>query len=132
MKHRFGNKQLSFRFQAQPDLSKKYPGIGNFVYHPEGENEIDRGLNSKVVGFTSVDTDSICNPFIFSALLQCVQHLRLHIGSNDTTLIADKLGEADGKISHPASNIQNRHPHCCIGAEHFLGVVNEAPQRVVK
>ncbi len=59
MKLRFGNKDLSFGFQAQTNLSKEYICIRNFMYHPEGEDEIDRGLKSKVVGFTSMNTDSI-------------------------------------------------------------------------
>ena len=59
MKLRFGNKDLSFCFQEQTNLSKEYICVRNFMHHPEGEDEIDRGLKSKIVRFTSMNTDSL-------------------------------------------------------------------------
>lgn len=59
MKFGFDNKDVPFCLQAQTDLSKKQICIGNFMYHPECEDEIGRNLNSEIVGLTLLNTESI-------------------------------------------------------------------------
>jgi hypothetical protein len=75
------------------------------MYHPEGEDEIDSSPNSKVVGFTSMNADSVANPRFFGPLPQSIQHLLLDISSNDNPPPSHELGETDGKKAHTAADI---------------------------